>query len=288
MDMVIPQVGLFRALSGNPKHRPRSSTSLLCTMSYNGGDVQLHAAAPLNAQDLKILLVIVALAGMNKNRFNRTSTEPPFKALWSKLTNEGNAADNDALVTRTTAYEILQEVGLSDTGPNRRRLTNALISLSTVREIVWKGKKVSSGSNLLSFGHDEENGNLLIGLTPHIACFILGDERQHVRVSLEEVRSLDLPAAVIIHVLLSARVRPGAAKPARYGIGTLADTAYGPSTNASTSRGRRQKILRAMDQISDLALWDVSYENDNVLISRQKQPIGGLRRYRESGGANKG
>ncbi len=286
--MVIPQAGLFRPLSDNPKHRLNAPNGFLCKMMHEETEVQLYAAGPLNAQDLKVLLVIVAMAGMDKNTFNRDSTEPPFPELWRQLTTEGVATSRDSVGARTSAYEVLREAGLTDTGPNRRRLTDALIRLSTVRQITRKGNKVSSGANLLSFVHDEGTGDLLIGLTPQLASFVLGYTRQHVRISLEEVRALTLPAAIITHALLSARVRPGAAKPARYGIGTLADTAYGPSTNASTSRGRRQKILRAMDQISDLALWDVSFENDNVLISRQKQPIGGLRRYRESGRANKG
>ncbi len=264
-----PQVGLFRASSGNPKdHQPGPANGIVYRQVHDGVEVHYRAAGQMDATDWKHFLAVAALAGMDGDRINRESEEPPLPTLWDRFLSEGVAARKDGLRLRTTAYALLREAGLTDTGPNRKRLSESLMRLSMVRQFMRKGTRVMSGANLLSFAHDEDSGELSIGLSPQMARTILGESKQFVRISLEDVRALKDSAAVILHAVLSARLRPGDRRPAVYHLDTLGVAAYGPTDNASTRRNRRPKVREALAALGGLPQWRVMEDGDKVCIWR--------------------
>lgn len=275
MDPVTPQVGLFRAQSGNPKNQRRAPKlgSIVYRMDHGGITHEYRAAGQMDATDWKILLAVAALSGMDGQRFNSTTESAPLPTLWDRFLGEGKALDKDALRLRTTAYSILREAGLADNGQNRKRLTEGLIGLSMVRQFLRRGNQVISGANLLSFAHDEDSGELSIALSSQMARKIIGEESpQHIRISLTDVRSLKDSAAVVLHAMLSCRIRVGDKRPAVYNIDTLAKAAYGPTENPITIRTRRKRIREALADLQSLPNWGIADHNGKVAIWRTDVP----------------
>jgi hypothetical protein len=275
MDPVTPQVGLFRAQSGNPKRQKRApkSGNIVYQMEHDGITHEYRAAGQMDATDWKVLLSVAALSGMDGQRFNGTSDAAPLPTLWDRFLGEGMALGKDALRLRTTAYAILREAGMADNGQNRKRLTESLMGLSMVKQFLRRGNQIMSGANLLSFAHDEDSGELSIGLSSQMARKIIGEESpQHIRISLTDVRTLKDSAAVILHAMLSCRLRVGDKRPAIYKIDTLAEAAYGPTTNENTKRGRRAKIREALADLRSLPTWGVADHDDKVAIWRTDVP----------------
>lgn len=269
IDPVTPQIGLFRAVSDNPNDKgPRPKDGIVYHQVHDGVEIQFRAAGQCDATDWRHFLAVAALAGLDGDRFNKDSDTPPLPTLWDRFLSDGVAASRDGLRVRTTAYAVLKEAGLTDTGPNRKRLTETLIRLSMVRQFLRKGNRVISSANLMSFSHDEDSGELSVGLSPQMARTILGESKQHVRVSLEDVRALAHPAAVILHGVLSARLRPGDKRPAIYGLDTLGVLAYGPTNNQATVRTRRRRIKDALAELATLPQWSVMVKDDKAIIWR--------------------
>ena len=260
VDPVTPQSGLFRAVADNPKLRPKGAVVL--EHEHDGIRVQYRAAAQCDHVDWRTFLAIAALSGIDGERFNARDDVPPLPTLWDRFLTQGIAQTKDALRLRTTSYAVLKEAGLTDTGPNRKRLTETLIRLSSVRQFLFKGGRVVSGSNLLSFAHDEDSGELAIALSPQMARTILGESKQFIRVSLEDVRKLKDSAAVILHGVLSARLRPRDSRPASYHVDTLTDLAFGPTKNAATRRKRRGRIKEALADLNRLPQWQTLYDDE--------------------------
>ena len=179
VDPVTPQVGLFRAESSNPKDRPPPpKDGIVYQQNHDGMTIEFRAAGQMDATDWRHFLAIAALAGLDGDRFNGESDVPPLPTLWDRFLNEGVALRKDGLRLRTTAYAILREAGLADFGQNRKRLTTTLHRLAMIRQFLRKGNRAMSGANLLSFAHDEDSGELSIGLSPQMARTILGESKQ--------------------------------------------------------------------------------------------------------------
>lgn len=277
MDPVTPQVGLFRAQSGNPVSNKRTPSKMgqvvFHEMEHDGKIHEYRAAGQLDSTDWKVLLACTALAAMQAERFNGKSEMVPLPSLWDKFLSEGIATTKDALRVRTTAYEVLRECGLADNGQNRKRLTQSLIGLSMVKQFIRRGSQIMSGANLLSFAHDESSGELSIGVSPQMARKIIGeDSPQHIRINLDDVRSLKDNAAVILHGALSARIRSGDKRPSVYYIDTLAVLAYGPTTNKTTVRTRRKRILEALAALETLPAWRTMVSDGKACIWRGDVP----------------
>jgi hypothetical protein len=260
LDPITPQSGLFRAVADNPKLRPKGGVVL--EREHDGMRIQYRASNQCDHVDWRTFLAIAAMSGIDGERFNARDVDPPLPTLWDRFLTQGVAETKDGLRLRTTSYAILKEAGLTDTGPNRKRLTETLIRLSSVRQFLFKGSRVVSGSNLLSFAHDEDSGELAIALSPQMARTILGESKQFVRVSLADVRTLKDSAAVILHGVFSARLRPRDSRPASYHVDTLADLAFGPTTNAATRRKRRGRIKEALADLARLPQWQTLYDEE--------------------------
>lgn len=260
LDPVTPQSGLFRAVADNPKLRPKGGVVL--EREHDGMRIQYRASNQCDHVDWRFFLAVAALSGMDGERFGAGDDVPPLPTLWDRFLAQGVAETKDGLRLRTTSYTILKEAGLTDTGPNRKRLTEALIRLSSVRQFLFKGSRAVSGSNLLSFAHDEDSGELAVALSPQMARTILGESKQFVRVSLEDVRKLKDSAAVILHGVFSSRLRPRDSRPASYHVDTLADLAFGPTENAATRRKRRGRIKEALADLNRLPQWRTFYDDD--------------------------
>jgi hypothetical protein len=270
LDITLPQSGIFRAVSHNPATASRAE--VVFRMVHSDAVVEYRGVQCTHV-DLRVLIVLCALAGLEKNPFDGRGEVPPFPALWSALSTHGTAQNLAALAVRTTLAEVLREAGMSDTGANRRRIVNCLIRLSMVRQFISVDARVRSGANLLGFEVDSSSGDLLVGVSPHIARAILfqyvpgSRSLQFARIDVDELRSVRDSAATIILVALSARVRPGGY--AKYGIDALAQLAYGPTDNPATRRKRRARISEALEDLGGLLDWTIERSSANAVVIRR-------------------
>lgn len=250
-DVTTPVSGLFRL-----GDRTKRLEATKVVVEHDGLEVSYVTPYRLGAEEWRTLLAVSALAGLDGDRFRGRDGEPPLPTLWDRFLAEGVAAERDALRLRTTAYALLREVGLVDTGPNRKALSACLERLSAVMQTLRKGNKVMSGARLLSFAHDEDSGELAIGVSPQMARAILGESKQYVRISLVEVRRLPSAAAVLLHAYLSARVRAGAT--VAYPIDALVEVVYGSGPVAPAARRKRRLLVReALLSFSDWTTWQI-------------------------------
>jgi len=246
-DVTTPGSGLFRiAEKGSPRLK---ATEVV--VEHDGVEVAYVTPYRMGAEEWKVLLAISALAGLDGSRFRG-----PEPMLWDAFLTEGMANEKDAIRIRTTAYALLRELNLTDSGASRKVLSGHLRRLSTVMQQLRKGDRVMSGSRLISYAHDEESGELAIGISPQMARAILGESKQFVRISLAEVRRLD-PTAVLLHAYFSARIRAG--EEMRFSLDSLIQIIYGPDkVSPPTLRKRREHVRRSLLNFNKETTWSIS------------------------------
>lgn len=255
-DTVTPISGLFRAVEKGKKRLEASQVHF----SHDGVDHTYTLAFRLGPEEWRLLIACCALAGLDGDRFNSGTMDSRQLTLWDHFLTEAHAKRRDGLNFRTTAYALLREVGVQDSGQNRRILSDQLERLSMVFETMRKGGKVMSGSRLLGYAHDEESGELSIGLSPHMARAILGEAKQYTRISLVEVRALDRDIAVLLHAYFSSRIRAG--KDARFPLDTLVGVVYGEDeVPAKTKEKRRLRVREALLTFNKLTTWRVGLDS---------------------------
>jgi len=254
MDITTPGNGIFRVVEkGQPRLQAQQTV-----VEHDGIEITYTSAWRLGADDWRTLLAVAALAGLDGERFNGDDERQQQLTLWDHFLTEGVARRRDALNLRTTAYAILRESGHTDTGDNRKRLSKSLDRLAAMHQTMRRGEKVMSGARLLGYAHDEESGELAIGISPQMARAIIGESRQFVRISLHEVRRLG-DCAALLHAFLSARMRPGATW--HYPLDDLVSVAYGPEPCApATLRKRRERVRKALMEFAHWTTWEVSWD----------------------------
>ena len=145
---------------------------------------------------------------------------------------------------KTTRYALLQAAGLDDKGRNYKLLENCLERLSMVG-CRARRDGYDWSMRLLSYAETPE-GQLHIALNARCAEALAG---HHVHVSLIERRALHGDTAQLTHAWLSAWLRQGRTNSIR--LDRLADKVWGPSSdNASTNRSRRERVAKALQEIS--------------------------------------
>ena len=253
MDITTPGSGLFRIAE---KGRPKLEATQVSVL-HDGVEITYTSAFRLGADDWKLLVAIAGLAGIDKDPFQGPGSGDPHQlTLWDHFLSHGEASKRTALRLRTTAYALLREIGLADSGQNRRNLSASLERLANVIQTFRRDQKVMSGAHLLGYAHDEESGELVIGLSPQMARTILGESRQYVRISLVELRKLG-PLASLLQAYFSARIRPGTSSSFR--LDDLVEITYGPETVApSTLRKRRERVREALLSFAGWTTWQIS------------------------------
>jgi len=257
-DIATPASGLFRI--GEKRKSRLEATEIV--VNHDGYEISYTTPYRLGAEDWQVFLVICALAGLDGQMLNGSSTGTQLQ-LWDKFLADGLAAKGDALRVRTTGYAILRELGKHAGGKDYKEMEASLKRLSSVFQHVKKGSKSASGSRLISYAFDESSGELAVALSHHMAKAILGESAQHVRISLVEMRTLENQVSVLLQAIFSARIRPGAF--AKYHLDTLSGHVYGKSSvSPATIRKRRQRIKEALFNMAEWTTWQISIDANNV------------------------
>lgn len=253
-DPALALVSLFR-----PVCRGRRPGGLTIEHEHDGLRLKFNVWQALDSRDQSVLLGAVGLAGMlaavgETNGLGADVEHPRGQQLWLDLEPSEQAVMDRAIVVKTTRYALLQAAGLDDKGRNYGLLEDCLERLSMVGCRARKDGYDWS-MRLLSYAETPE-GQLHIALNPRFAEALSG---HHVHVSLSERRALSGDTAQLAHAWLSAWLRQGGSNSIR--LDRLAEKVWGPpSKNASTNRGRRERIAKALEEISKLHGWQVKVE----------------------------
>lgn len=240
--------GIFRSLPRGAAHRSRRAEIV-----YEHGGYTLRFVLPflLGADDLRLLQVLVSLAGSGRQRLPIEPQTAAGRALKDGL---GAQPDGDALTVRARLSGVLRALDHPDCPDSRNAIRRSLIRLASVVVIAARGSRDAS-AHLLSHAVDAETGELLVALDPRVTVAVLGTE-QYVHIDLDEVRALRSDLAVIIHQRLCAWIDPGRTRKAS--IDTLTQYAFPePAATASARAKRTRRVRAAMARLADVG-WTVS------------------------------
>jgi len=232
---------------------------------YCWGSYKIHflGEEKLGADDMRLLQVIVALAGPIGETLSSKPSMPITIALRDKL--EVDAGElMDGLMLCCSASKLLAETGMTDGGGNTNILKASLTRMSSVTVIATHDGAIAS-YRMLSHIFEGGSKQLHIALNPMLADAVV-DKSSYTRIELNEVRKLKSDAARLIHQRLCGFVNQGQTK--KVGLDRLCSYAWGERANPATERKRRQRIPDAVRSLSDCG-WIVSEDGrKQFLISR--------------------
>ncbi|EIU1333912.1 replication protein C, IncQ-type [Pseudomonas aeruginosa] len=238
--------GLFRSLKRGERKRQKLD------VTYRHGEfecLRFVGFEPLGADDMRLLQVLVALAGPSGVILSADPSADLPKQLRSLLAPRFAAVNQDGLVVRTSITRLLKEAGLSDGGENVRAAKASLLRLSNVTVTVTRGA-VQASFHLMSHAFDESDGRLNACLNPSLADAVLG-RRQHTYIDLAEVRAISSDPARLIHQRLCGWVDQGATR--RVELGTLCSYVWPETTtNAHALKKRCQSVRQALAELRGL------------------------------------
>lgn len=193
--------GLFRSLPRGTAHRARRAEVVY---EREGSILRFVLPFLLGADDLRLLQVLVSMAGQGRTTLPRDPETDTGRALQNALASQ---RDEDALVVRTRLASVLRALDREDCRDARAAVRRSLVRLASVLVIVTRGSRDAS-AHLLSHAVDAETGQLMVALDPRVTAAALG-ERQYAYIDLDEVRTLKGDLAVILHQRLCAWIDPG-------------------------------------------------------------------------------
>lgn len=275
VDPHTPESGLFKV---RPKNAPRlHAEEFITVVETEDGPLEIKYATPyaLNHVDLRIFLAAVGMCSADPEALAQNDTEPAQKGLWDKFLTKGIATNMPAAKIKTTSYALAKAAGIAWGDRQAQRISDSLEKMASVSSTWRRGSKVTSGSQMLSFAHDEDSRELVIAISPHFAKAILGEANRYIQISLSEMRELKHPAATVLHMVISSRLGLGGKRKNRemfINIDKLAEACYGTSKNAEQTRQRRKQIAAALEELHQLDYWFTTYNPDThkVHIHRTK------------------
>lgn len=251
VDPALAIASLFR-----PVTRGRRPRALELVTEHDGLILTWRSFEYLDSRDQSVLYACAALASIEKGgALHADAPGETGQQLWLDLDPEERAVQDSAVAFDTTYYRILAAAGFDDSAGSYKRLKDILSRLSDVsiraqREgYDWKMKLVSYAAR--------PDGRISIAMNSRMAAALDG---QHVNENLVERRQLHGDVAQIAHGRLCGWLRHG--KAMTIGIDKLGAYIWGVDTsNPNTRRSRRNRTLKALDEVSELEGWQVSVES---------------------------
>ncbi|WP_043527841.1 replication protein C, IncQ-type [Litchfieldella xinjiangensis] len=265
-DPALGMASLFR-----PVYRGRRPGGLTIEHKHGGLRLKFNVWQALDTRDQSVLLAAIALAGiLGTQDLHAGIDHSRAQQLWQNLKPEDLAVIDQAIVVRTTRYALLRAAGFAKKGQNYGLLEDCLERLSMVG---CRARKDGYDWSMRLLSYTEApDGKLHIALNPRFAQALSG---QYVRVSLFERRQLSGDTAMLAHAWLSAWLRTGYSNSIRLDL--LAEKVWGsPGEAAATNRKRRERITKALQEISQLKGWQVRIEgrgNNAKTILKRSQLI---------------
>lgn len=225
--------------------------------SSEQAEVQFEGRGLLGAFDLRLLLGVVALAGLKGVELPLE----PGNALEGTIRHK--FPDAYSLIVKIQSAKLLREIGLSTGGGNIRLLNESLERLSKVN-VSTPGFQRRQYP-LLAVAVDPISRTTLVGLGP-LLSLPLKQGSNYSRVDLHDVRELKSEPALLIHLRLCGYVDAG--KMHRIGMAKLMTYAWPDDATGSALRRRRAKVLAALSELQSIG-WTVhEYASHRYEITR--------------------
>ena len=255
--------GLFRSHHKGKRKAARFDISY----SWNGRIMRFVGGEQLGADDMRLLQVIVALAGSTGVILSRDLTDDVPTGLWLGLEIDSGDVLN-AVMLSCRAGKLLRESGMTDGGRNMNILKASLKRMGSVKVFATRSGAISS-YRMLSHKFVGKAKQLHIALNPLLAGSAF-DKSPYTRIDLDEMRRIESDSARLLQQRLCGFIDQGAST--RVGIEKLCSYSWGVEPlNPATVRKRRQRIREALGEISRCG-WTVNeYGRDTFSIRR---PLG--------------
>ena len=252
--------GIFRSLPRGKAHRSRRAEVVY---ERDGSTLRFVLPFLLGAEDLRLLQVLVSIAGQGRTTLPRDPQTDTGQALKIGLAAE---RDEDALVVRTRLATVLRALDREDCQDARAAVRRSLVRLASVVVIVTRGSRDAS-AHLLSHAIDAETGELLAALDPRVTATALGAE-QYAYIDLDEVRALRGDLAVILHQRLCAWIDPGRTRLVRQK--TVIQYAFPEAAKTASARAKRaRRVQAAMTCLADVG-WTVEEHRGMYTVGRPR------------------
>lgn len=261
MDPGLLKAGLFRPYPRGGRSDPDAPTAdggLL----VDGGGLFLSSPVALRADDLRILLALLALAAIQNPSRAGDTDENRRDAVDGPVAigNSWEVEDPTVVVTRS---RLCSEAGLQVGGGAVRRVRAALDRIGAVtysdRSATGPIHRLPPGDRrerrLLWVSDEEQPGNLVVTLNARFTP--ANSTSPYIRINLDESRHLG-EMARLLHLRLCLIVREGQTR--KVGTDHLCDLIYGgaPETGRQRSR-RREEIRKGMAELEEaLPSWTVT------------------------------
>lgn len=267
LERVHAVAGLFEAVQKG--QRPRRE--IVVPVDQKGLTETWRFTVPfaLDASDQSVLLTIVAMMRQDANAM-------PIRAVNATraLSLVGEAASEDSLSLRTTAYRLASECGWAWGKDRPRLIQESLRRLSQVTFDVERNGVVVSGGTLIARAMTSD-GRLMVAINPYLARALMDPNGAlWAKMDLTERRALKSDTARLLHTWLCTWLRPGDS--GRVRLNTLTrhiwpNEANGPIPEG-TVRRRRHAIRDALREVTRLPGWHVSEPDDRNIVAISRPP----------------
>lgn len=248
-----------------PLQRGTVRQKLDVRQDFDGDALHWRGPDQLDVADQTVLLVLLALAGVQKTQLCDSPETESGRKLRAALEMSGPRANETAAFVQTSWTSLMAEVGYRHRGGKAMKLVQQ--SIQRLAEVtLWvtsKGQTTSTRLLTWVLGNDSQ---VVIAVNYRLATAIFGG--QFVRISLVERRELEVPAAKVLHGWFSSRLRRGG-KGCRFAIKDLVQRVWGDEVvGQSAQRTRRSVVSKALRELGDLAGWDVRVVRGAAVVTR--------------------
>ena len=247
---------------------------------HDGRRLRVVGPYTLGADDLSVLLAVLALAGLLGKVIEAAASEASRVAIVDGLESKGEVVDAMHIRVRTTLYPVCREAGVSVNGGSYERVAECLwrmaaMSYADLGPVGANARRIRMGGSqrLLSAAMDEATGEVTVVVNARFAAVLLGPP--YGRIDLVEARSLG-EMARLLHLRLSVMIRRG--KALSVTIDQLGEWVYGsPPASGREARRRREEVRHGMDELGRLPGWELSENRRRLMVSVGRAARGGDR-----------
>lgn len=273
--------GLFKSL----KRGDYKSQKLDITYEYGEREsLRFTGFEPLGGPEMRLLQVLVAMAGPSDMLLDLAS---PVSAKGEQLTAllepKDAAVSDKSRVVESSMYRLLNEMGLSDTGPNRAAVMASLYRLANVTIKVSRPGQ-SWVMKMLSYRYDEDldgklDSHITVALNGRITVAVMGSKTSYTRLEMSEVRAIKGDPTRLIHQRLCGWVNQGETRQVE--IDTLCSYAWpdGKSKDqtdeqwAEVMKSRRRTLKSSIAEMASFGWIFMAYGRGKLRVSRPKPTL---------------
>ncbi|MFC1333155.1 MAG: hypothetical protein G8D91_00385 [gamma proteobacterium symbiont of Clathrolucina costata] len=248
-DPALTSGRLFRAM---PKNEMKESFKYQA--EYGGWTMKFRGPKKLGVTHQSVFFAILSVLGEFGDTLSPNTTEhhsslrEGLDAVDASELKGGNRAHgHNCHWGYTTLTELARIIGMS----NLTAIKGCIEDLSAVT-LIAKSNGIEMSQSFLSYL--KQGQKLAIAINWRAAAAI-AKEAGYTYINLDDRRALESDASKTLHVWLSTYLRPG--KQMKRTLDEIGEYIWGEAANDSTRWRRRKKAMQAVQEIGELANWDI-------------------------------